>query len=68
LHPALHAPIDQAGPEAADPGTGGTTAQARHVPSAAEGLAEVFGTWERIFYGESDGRPRKRVLVKIVGE
>jgi secondary thiamine-phosphate synthase enzyme len=27
-----------------------------------------FGTWERIFYGEFDGRRRKRVLVKIVGE
>jgi thiamine phosphate synthase YjbQ (UPF0047 family) len=31
-------------------------------------LAEVFGTWERTFYGEFDGRRRKRVLVKIVGE
>jgi thiamine phosphate synthase YjbQ (UPF0047 family) len=30
-------------------------------------LAEVFGTRERIFYGESDGRCRKRVLVKIIG-
>jgi secondary thiamine-phosphate synthase enzyme len=27
-----------------------------------------FGTWEQIFYGEFDGRRRKRVLVKIVGE
>jgi len=27
-----------------------------------------FGTWERIFYGEFDGRRRKRVLVKILGE
>ena len=27
-----------------------------------------FGTWERIFYGEFDGRRRKRVLVMIVGE
>jgi thiamine phosphate synthase YjbQ (UPF0047 family) len=27
-----------------------------------------FGTWERIFYGESDGRHLKRVLVKIIGE
>jgi secondary thiamine-phosphate synthase enzyme len=24
-----------------------------------------FGTWERIFYGEFDGRRRKRVVVKI---
>jgi secondary thiamine-phosphate synthase enzyme len=27
-----------------------------------------LGTWERIFYGEFDGRRRKRVLVKILGE
>ncbi len=27
-----------------------------------------FGTWERIFYGEFDGRRQKRVLVKIIGE
>ncbi|MBW2580485.1 MAG: YjbQ family protein [Deltaproteobacteria bacterium] len=26
-----------------------------------------FGTWERIFYGEFDGRRRKRALVKIIG-
>lgn len=27
-----------------------------------------FGTWERIFYGEFDGKRRKRVLIKIIGE
>ncbi|MGI6098843.1 MAG: YjbQ family protein [Lentisphaerae bacterium] len=27
-----------------------------------------LGTWEQIFYGEFDGRRRKRVLVKIIGE
>ncbi|MBC8207984.1 MAG: YjbQ family protein [Desulfobulbaceae bacterium] len=27
-----------------------------------------FGTWEQIFYGEFDGRRRKRILVKIIGE
>ena len=27
-----------------------------------------FGPWEQIFYGEFDGRRRKRVLIKIVGE
>lgn len=27
-----------------------------------------FGTWERIFYGEFDGRRKKRVLIKIIGE
>ena len=27
-----------------------------------------FGTWERIFYGEFDGKRNKRVLVKVIGE
>ena len=27
-----------------------------------------FGHWEQIFYGEVDGRRRKRVLVTIIGE
>jgi len=27
-----------------------------------------FGPWEQIFYGEFDGRRRKRVIVKIIGE
>jgi len=27
-----------------------------------------FGPWERIFYGEFDGRRAKRVLVKVIGE
>jgi secondary thiamine-phosphate synthase enzyme len=27
-----------------------------------------FGTWEQIFYGEYDGRRKKRVLVKIIGD
>lgn len=27
-----------------------------------------LGPWERIFYGEFDGRRRKRVLVKVIGE
>ncbi|HOY30784.1 MAG TPA: secondary thiamine-phosphate synthase enzyme YjbQ [Bacteroidales bacterium] len=27
-----------------------------------------FGPWETIFYGEFDGRRRKRVLIKIIGE
>lgn len=27
-----------------------------------------FGPWEKIFYGEFDGRRKKRVLVKIIGE
>jgi len=27
-----------------------------------------FGPWEQIFYGEFDGRRRKRILVKVIGE
>ncbi|MDB5038188.1 MAG: hypothetical protein JWQ35_1716 [Bacteriovoracaceae bacterium] len=27
-----------------------------------------FGPWEQIFYGEFDGRRKKRILVKIIGE
>lgn len=27
-----------------------------------------FGRWEKIFYGEFDGKRRKRVLIKIIGE
>ncbi|NBR46259.1 MAG: YjbQ family protein, partial [Verrucomicrobia bacterium] len=27
-----------------------------------------FGPWERIFYGEFDGKRSKRVLIKILGE
>ncbi len=27
-----------------------------------------FGPWEQIFYAEFDGRRRKRVLVKVIGE
>ncbi|MGI5823373.1 MAG: secondary thiamine-phosphate synthase enzyme YjbQ [Dethiobacteria bacterium] len=26
-----------------------------------------FGPWEQIFYGEFDGRRKKRVLVKVIG-
>ena len=37
------------------------------VVAVTEGALD-FGTWERIFYGEFDGRRKKRVLVKIIGE
>ena len=40
----------------------------REVVVAITDGALDFGTWERIFYGEFDGRRRKRVLVKIIGE
>lgn len=37
------------------------------VVAVTEGQLD-FGPWEQIFYGEFDGRRRKRVLVKIIGE
>jgi secondary thiamine-phosphate synthase enzyme len=37
------------------------------VVAVTEGALD-FGPWEQIFYGEFDGRRRKRVLVKIIGE
>jgi len=37
------------------------------VVAVTEGRLD-FGTWEQIFYGEFDGRRRKRVLIKIIGE
>jgi secondary thiamine-phosphate synthase enzyme len=37
------------------------------VVAITEGKLD-FGTWEQIFYGEFDGRRKKRVLVKIIGE
>ena len=40
----------------------------REVVVAITGGRLDFGTWERIFYGEFDGRRPKRVLVKIIGE
>ena len=40
----------------------------REVVVAITDGALDFGTWERIFYGEFDGRRRKRVLIKIIGE
>lgn len=40
----------------------------REVMVAISNGALDFGTWEQIFYGEFDGRRKKRVLVKIIGE
>ncbi len=37
------------------------------VVAVTEGKLDC-GTWEQVFYGEFDGRRRKRVLVKIIGE
>lgn len=40
----------------------------REVVVAVTGGKLDFGPWEQIFYGEFDGRRRKRVLIKIIGE
>ena len=40
----------------------------REVVVAVSGGQLDFGPWEQIFYGEFDGRRRKRVLVKIIGD
>jgi secondary thiamine-phosphate synthase enzyme len=44
------------------------TIMGREVVVAITGGRLDFGPWEQIFYGEFDGRRKKRVLVKIIGE
>lgn len=44
------------------------TVMGREVVVAVTDGKLDFGPWERIFYGEFDGKRKKRVLVKIIGE
>lgn len=44
------------------------TLMGREVVAAVTNGKLDFGTWEQIFYGEFDGRRKKHVLVKIIGE
>ena len=44
------------------------TVMGREVVVAVTDGKMDFGPWEQIFYGEFDGKRRKRVLVKIIGE
>ena len=44
------------------------TIMGREVVVAVTNGRLDFGPWEQIFYGEFDGKRRKRVLVKIIGE
>ena len=44
------------------------TLMGREVVVAVTNGRLDFGTWEQIFYGEFDGKRRKRILVKIIGE
>ena len=37
------------------------------VVAITEGALD-FGPWEQIFYGEFDGRRKKRVMIKVIGE
>ena len=44
------------------------TVMGREVVVAVTDGKLDFGPWEQIFYGEFDGKRRKRILVKIIGE
>jgi len=44
------------------------TVMGREVVVAVTGGQLDFGPWEQIFYGEFDGKRKKRILVKIIGE
>lgn len=44
------------------------TLMGREVVVAVTNAKLDFGPWEQIFYGEFDGKRRKRVLVKIIGD
>jgi secondary thiamine-phosphate synthase enzyme len=68
---APHAPVSQyrhnAGEDNADAHMK-RQIMGREVVVAVTRGALDFGPWEQIFYGEFDGRRRKRALVKIIGE
>ena len=69
---APHAPIDQYRHN--DTGEDNADAHLKRQVMGREVTVAVtdgkldFGPWEQIFYGEFDGRRRKRVLIKIIGE
>lgn len=44
------------------------TVMGREVVVAVTDGRLDFGPWEQIFYGEFDGKRKKRILVKIIGE
>lgn len=69
---APHAPISQyrhnnTGEDNADAHLKRTVMGREVVVAITDGELD-FGPWEEIFYGEFDGRRRKRVLVKVIGE
>ena len=69
---APHAPISQykhnlSGEDNADSHLKRTIMGREAVVAITKGKLD-FGPWEQIFYGEFDGRRRKRVLVKLIGK
>jgi secondary thiamine-phosphate synthase enzyme len=69
---APHAPIDQyrhndTGEDNADAHLKRQVMGREVVVAVTDGSLD-FGPWEQIFYGEFDGRRRKRALIKIIGE
>ena len=69
---APHDPIDQyrhndTGEDNADAHLKRTIMGREVVMAVTDGSLD-FGPWEQVFYGEFDGRRRKRVLVKIIGD
>jgi secondary thiamine-phosphate synthase enzyme len=69
---APHAPIDQyrhndTGEDNADAHLKRQVMGREVVVAITKGKLD-FGPWEQIFYGEFDGRRKKRVLVKVIGE
>lgn len=69
---APHAPVEQyrhndTGEDNADAHMKRQVMGREVVVAITEGRLD-FGPWEQIFYGEFDGRRRKRVLIKIIGE
>ena len=69
---APHAPVDQYRHN--DTGEDNADAHLKRQIMGREVVVAVtagkldFGPWEQIFYGEFDGRRKKRVLVKVLGE
>jgi secondary thiamine-phosphate synthase enzyme len=69
---APHAPVNQYRHN--DTGEDNADAHLKRQVMGRESVIAVtrgrldFGPWEQIFYGEFDGRRKKRVLVKVIGE
>lgn len=68
---APHAPVEQyrhnVGEDNADAHMKRQVMGREVVVAITDGRLDL-GTWEQVFYGEFDGRRKKRVLIKIIGE